>query len=143
MPNIRWLLAIITAVHRWVFRVSGGRIGGRWFGFRFLLLEHVGRQSGIVRKTPLLYVEDGDRLVIAASNMGDDRHPAWYLNLRKTPRARVELGTEAVAVMAREASDAEAEALWPKLEASYRWFDDYRRKVTRQIPVVILEPVGD
>lgn len=139
MPNIRWLLALITRVHRWVYRASGGRIGANLGGWRMLLLEHVGRRSGLPRITPLLYVEDGERFVVVASNAGDDRHPAWWLNLQARPEAGIQLGRDHLRVKARVATGPERERLWAKLRASYRYYDDYRERTQREIPVVILE----
>lgn len=139
MPNIRWLLALITRVHRFVYRASGGRLGANLGGSRMLLLEHVGRRTGKPRSTPLLYVPDGERLVVAASNAGDDRPPAWWLNLKHKPEASVQVGRDHYRVRAREADTAERERLWPLLETSYRYYADYRQRTTREIPVVILE----
>jgi deazaflavin-dependent oxidoreductase (nitroreductase family) len=143
MPNIRWLLALITVVHRALYRVTGGRIGKRAGKASMLLLTTLGRRSGQQRVTPLLYVEDGPRFVVVASNAGDDRNPAWLLNLRKQPAARVQVGSQHIAVQAREASDAECERLWPKLLASYSHYTAYRSRTQRHIPVVMLEPSED
>lgn len=140
MPNIRWLLALITRTHRFLYRVSGGRLGASALGIQFLMLHHVGRRSGQPRATPLLYVPDGRSFVVAASNMGDRREPAWWLNLKARPEARVQIGPRTVEVRARTADACEKERLWPRLEASYRWFADYREQAGREIPVVVLEP---
>jgi deazaflavin-dependent oxidoreductase (nitroreductase family) len=142
MPNIRWLLALITTVHRALYRATGGRIGARLRGADMLLLATLGRRSGQQRVTPLLYVADGERFVVVASNAGDDRHPAWLLNLRKQPAAEIQIGPRKLRVRALEASDAEAERLWPKLLASYPNFHDYRTHARRHIPVVMLEPIA-
>ena len=139
MPNIRWLLALITSVHRFVYRATGGRLGGNLGGRKTLLLTTIGRRSGRERVTPLLYVDDGEDFVVVASNAGDDRHPAWWLNLQAHPHASVQAGTERHAVRARRASPDEARRLWPVLEASYRHYPEYRRRTAREIPVVILE----
>ena len=140
MPNIRWLLALITVVHRALYRLTGGRIGAHAGRANMLLLTTLGRRSGKQRVTPLLYVDDGERFVVVASNAGDDRHPAWLLNLRKHPEAEIQVGTRQLRVQAREASDAECERLWPKLLGSYKYFRDYRTRTQRHIPVVVLEP---
>jgi deazaflavin-dependent oxidoreductase (nitroreductase family) len=142
MPNIRWLLALITRLHRFVYRVSGGRVGANLRGSRMLLLEHVGRRTGQPRSTPLLYIEDGERLVVVASNAGDDRTPAWWLNLQQKPEAAVQVGRAHSRVHAREADASERERLWPLLEASYRYYADYRARTQRKIPIVILERAG-
>jgi deazaflavin-dependent oxidoreductase (nitroreductase family) len=142
VPNIRWLLAFITAVHRFVYERSGGRIGGGLpGGKRFLLLATVGRKTGIRRVMPLLYVAEGDAFVVVGSNGGDDRPPSWWLNLQARPQARVQVDTEHHEVVARQAEGAELAALWPKLEASYSFYAAYRERTPREIPVIVLEPM--
>lgn len=140
MPNIRWLLRLITVVHRFVYRASGGRVGARLPGMRFLLLHHVGRRSGVERATPLLCIEDGERFAVVGSNAGDDRPPAWWLNLQRAPDAEVRFGTRRLAVRAREATGEERAALWARLVASHPGFDDYAQRTSRPIPLVLLEP---
>ena len=140
MPNIRWLLALITRAQRALYLATGGVIGARFFGIRMLLLSHTGRKSGASRLTPLLYVEDGADVVIVASNAGDALNPAWLYNLRANPDVEVQLGREHRAVRAREAGPEEAARLWPLLTASYRFFPDYQRRADRPIPILILEP---
>jgi len=141
MPNIRWLLALITVVHRVLYRATGGRIGAHAGRANMLLLETLGRRSGQRRVTPLLYVEDGERFVVVASNAGDDRNPAWLLNLRKNPEAEIQVGKRRIPVHSREANAAESERLWPKLLSSYTYYRDYRTRTQRHIPIVVLEPV--
>lgn len=142
MPNIRWLLAAITRLHRGIYRATGGWLGGGAFGFRFLLLGCVGHKTGRERVIPLLYVEDGDRFVVVASNAGDPRPPAWWTNLRARPGGWVQAGRRRVAVRAREATPDEAERLWPRMLDAYRWYDRYRERAGRPIPLVLLEPNG-
>jgi deazaflavin-dependent oxidoreductase (nitroreductase family) len=143
VPNIRWLIALITALHRFVYRASGGWIGGWLPGQRFLLLTTTGRRTGRERTMPLLYVPDGGRFVVVGSNGGDDRPPAWWLNLQAVPEACVQAGRERRRVRARQAHGAELADLWARLEQSYRYYADYRRRTSREIPVVVLEPKAD
>ena len=140
MPNIRWLLALITFLHRLVYCGTNGAVGGVFMKKRFLLLGHVGRRSGIGRLTPLLYVSHGGSWVVVASNAGDDREPAWWLNLRSRPRAEIQVGRKRVPVAARQATDEECARLWPKLNGAYRYYQSYQCRTNRKIPVVILEP---
>jgi deazaflavin-dependent oxidoreductase (nitroreductase family) len=142
MPNIRWLLALITAVHRFLYRVSGGAVGHRAPGFQFLLLGCRGRKSGREYVTPLLYVPDGGRYVVVGSNAGDAHDPAWWKNLRVNPDAWVQVGRERMPVRGRAASPAEWEALWPRVVAVYRSFERYRTHAGRPIPLVLLEPAS-
>lgn len=76
------------------FRANEGRVGGMFEGSPLVLLTTTGARSGKPVTTPVMYLEDGDRYVVIASNAGADNHPAWYHNLRATPSAAVEVGTE-------------------------------------------------
>lgn len=140
MKWIRHVLWFITPVHRAVFRYTGGRIGSRLPGLHFLLLIHRGRKSGLERDTPLLYVPDGERFLVLASNAGQDHDPAWWLNLRANPEATVRVGRRVVPVVARRAEGEEAERLWPQLVAAFPAFENYRKGTDREIPIVVLEP---
>ncbi|MCP5059997.1 MAG: nitroreductase family deazaflavin-dependent oxidoreductase [bacterium] len=138
---IRHFLPFITRAHRWMYLASRGWLGGWLPGMRFLLLGHVGRRSGTAYLTPILYVADGDRFILAGSNAGQDRPPAWWLNLQARPEATVQAGRRRLAVKATTARAEEAERLWALLLGSYRWFDSYREATDREIPIVILEPI--
>lgn len=141
MRWIRYFLPFITRTHRWMYLTTRGWIGGWLPGMRFLLLGHVGRRSGTAYLTPILYVADGDRFILAGSNAGQDRPPAWWLNLQARPDATVQAGRRRFAVKATTARDAEAERLWALLLGSNRWFDSYREATDREIPIIVLEPV--
>jgi len=134
------LLALITRVHRSLYNATGGVVGWKILWMRILLLRHVGRKTGLERVIPLLYVEDGGRWIVAASNNGDQRHPAWWLNLEAHPEAEIQVGGESHTVRARLASPEESDQLWNKLVASYRYYTRYREGTARDIPLVILEP---
>lgn len=140
MPNIRWLLAFITRLHRALYQRSRGRIGGRALGIHFLLLRHRGRRSGRRYETPLLYVEDRGSFVVTASNAGDPSNPHWFLNLQHHPEVEVQVERRWIPVKARRAGAAEREALWAKLTEAYRFYPRYQERAEREIPVIILEP---
>jgi len=135
----RWLLALITVVHRFIYLSSGGLIGSKIFWIKILLLIHVGRRTGRTRLTPLLYIEDGDRWIVTASNGGDDRHPAWWFNLQSSPEARIQIGRRQIDVRWRQATWEECQDLWAKLGESYSRLPKYREQTERQIPILILE----
>jgi len=139
VPNIRWLLALITRFQRWLYLRTDGAMGTSILGITMLLLFARGRRSGKEHIIPLLYIPDGDRWVIIGSNAGDKKHPAWWLNLQADPRARIQVGRERFDVVAREAVGEERTRLWQRLMQSYRYYDAYQRKAGRQIPVVVLE----
>ena len=129
-----------------VFKLTNGRIGSKWrigAGFRkpvpTLLLEHVGRRSGRLFTTPLLYLVDGDDLVVVASQGGLPRNPQWYPNLQAHPEVTVQVRAERRPVRARTASPEERARLWPMLVDLYADFDVYQQTTERTIPVVILE----
>lgn len=135
------IIRAMSVINTWIYRTSGGRIGGRFLrsGAPILLLTTVGRKSGKPRVAPLLYLRDGDTLVVVASKGGMDHHPLWYLNLRDHPDVEVEIGSEVLKMRARTADGAEKKRLWPKLCEMYPDYADYQARTQRDIPVVILE----
>ena len=104
-----------------------------------LLLTTTGRKSGKSRTNPLLYLEDGDDLVVVASKGGAPEHPAWFLNLEAKPDVEVQVKREKRPVQARRATPEERERYWPKLTEMWEQYDSYQQKTSREIPVVILE----
>ena len=127
-------------LHVATYRLTGGRIGSSFRGVRTLLLDHVGRKTGAKRTSPLLYIEDGDDLVIVASKGGSRRHPAWWLNLRDSPRTTVQVGGDRREVIARQANADERARLWPRLVEVWPDYERYQRRTERRIPVAVLEP---
>lgn len=105
-----------------------------------LLLDHLGAKSAIARTTPLVYVADGDDVVVVASKGGHPRHPAWFHNLRAHPQTAVQIGAERRSVRARVASGPERERLWPEAVRTYSGYAGYQQRTEREIPLVILEP---
>jgi deazaflavin-dependent oxidoreductase (nitroreductase family) len=121
------------------FRAHGGRVGGPFEGAPLLLLTSTGARSGQPRTTPVMYLPDGERMVIFASKAGAPTHPAWYHNLLADPSATVEVGTETLPVRARVAEGEERDDLYARQAERYPQFADYAQKTTRRIPVVVLE----
>ncbi|WP_240917210.1 nitroreductase family deazaflavin-dependent oxidoreductase [Nocardioides sp. HDW12B] len=146
-PTVKKLLKRVSRSQVWLYRRTNGRVGGTWrvgAGFRkpvpVLLLDHLGRRSGRLFTTPLLYLEDGSDVVVVASQGGMAAHPQWYRNLVASPDTQVQIGPELRLVTARVAEPAERERLWPLLDELYADFADYRSWTDREIPVVVLEP---
>jgi deazaflavin-dependent oxidoreductase (nitroreductase family) len=135
------LVNVGTGLNVHLYRLSGGRIGGRMQKAKVLLLHHVGRKSGRTRVTPLLFLPDDERLVVVASKGGTDKNPAWFHNLMAAPETTVEVGRDTRRVRARRASDEERAALWPRLVEIYKPYESYQGYTERQIPVVVLDPV--
>lgn len=109
-------------------------------GAPVFLLTTRGRKTGRQRTIPLLYLADGDDLIIVGSQGGAPTHPAWYLNLKADPHAEAEIGTSRFAVRAQAVSEAERSALWPRLVALYPPYAAYQRRTSRQIPILRLIP---
>ncbi len=130
-------------LHTLLYRHSGGRLGHSIPGVpgKMLLLDHVGAKSGTKRTSPLLYVRDGEDLVIVASKGGFPKHPAWYHNLLANPDTTVQVGSKRLAVHARVATEEERPRLWAKAVAAYHGYEDYAlRSKGREIPLVVLQP---
>jgi F420H(2)-dependent quinone reductase len=132
---------LATRVHAGLYRLTGGRFLPRWVeGMPVISLTTMGRKSGKPRSTPVIYVEDGDRLAVMPSNAGSEATPAWWLNLQANPEAEVQRGKERWQVRARRATPEEAERLWPVMRESYSGFEAYRSFTEREQPIVLLEP---
>jgi deazaflavin-dependent oxidoreductase (nitroreductase family) len=130
-----------TGIHRAVFNASKGRIFGKAFGMPLIQLVTTGRKSGKERSTMLAVpIVEGDRLVVVASFGGDDRHPAWYLNLQANPEVRATIAGSTRTMIARIATEEERSELWPQITSVFEGYARYQRWTDRQIPVVILEP---
>ncbi|MEX2157940.1 MAG: nitroreductase family deazaflavin-dependent oxidoreductase [Dehalococcoidia bacterium] len=140
MPPPRFVVRTVMASHEFWYRVSGGALGGKIGGVPCLLLTTTGRKSGRKRTTPLLYLRDGQDVVIVASYGGSPKHPTWYGNLVANPEAEVLIGREQKRVVARTANDDERARLWPRLVEMYKSYAEYQTKTERTIPVVILAP---
>ncbi len=130
-----------TSLHVVTYRATRGLVGhgGRLGAPPMLLLDHVGAKSGKRRTSPLVYVRDGDDLVIVASKGGHPRHPAWFHNLRANPDTTVQVGAERREVHARIANPEERARLWPEAVRVWPGYDGYQRRTDREIPLVILE----
>jgi deazaflavin-dependent oxidoreductase (nitroreductase family) len=123
------------------FRANDGKVGG-WFEGKTLLLLHTkGARSGRERINPVAYVRDGDRFVIIASKGGAPTNPSWYYNILANPQVTVEVGTETFQAHATVAEEPGRTRLYNKMVEVMPGFDDYRRKTTRVIPVIVLTPV--
>ena len=123
------------------FRTHEGKVSGRFEGKTLLLLHTKGAKSGQERINPTAYVKDGDRFVVIASKGGAPANPDWYYNILADPLVTVEVGTERFQAHATVAEEPERTRLYNKMVGMMPGFDDYRRKTTRVIPVIVLMPV--
>jgi deazaflavin-dependent oxidoreductase (nitroreductase family) len=135
-----WVSKHAAAAHTALLRRTGGRLGNRFRGGDVVLLTHRGRRSGRTFTTPLLYVEDGPDLVVAASNGGIDAEPQWWLNMQADPHGEVEVRGRRRPVTASVVDDGDRARLWAALMARCPTYDDYQAKVSRRIALVRLSP---
>ena len=137
-----WLTEQIWKLHGFLYRVSGGRVGARVVGLPVLMLTTKGRKTGEPRTCVLTYLPKGRAAVVFASNAGEPRHPAWWLNLLADPHATVQRGSERFTAVAREADGEERQRLWDEIVHAYAGYAEYAERTNRRIPVVILEPAA-
>jgi deazaflavin-dependent oxidoreductase (nitroreductase family) len=130
----------VAAAHTALLRRTGGRVGSRFRGGDVVLVTHRGRRSGRLFTTPLLYVRDGEDLVVAASNGGIDQEPQWWLNLQADPRGEVDVGGRRRPVSASVVAEEDRARLWAALMAQCPTYDAYQSKVSRRIALVRLTP---
>ena len=124
------------------FRANEGKVGGQFEGAPVLLLTTTGARSGKRRTAPVMYMPDGERMIIFASKAGAPTNPAWYHNLIANPTVTIEVGDETVDADASVTTGAEREELFDRQAGLYPQFSDYAQKTTRQIPVIALERRG-
>ena len=134
---IKWM----SRAQTWLFKKTNGRLGDKFLhGAEVGILTTTGRKSGVLRDSPLLFLQEGRRIVLVASQGGRDTNPMWYLNLRANPAVSFQTKQETLSLTARDATDAERDEYWPKLDAMYADFVNYRSYTEREIPIVICDP---
>jgi len=121
------------------YRATGGEEGHEWQGTVCLLLTTNGRRTGEPRTSPLIYGRSGDDLLVVASKGGADEPPDWYRNLEEDPEVEVQVKGDVFRARARTATPEEKPELWRTMVAEWPAYDDYQRKTSRDIPVVVLE----
>lgn len=143
MPNDFGFKAM-NAIHRGMLKISGGKLGWEVQHMPALELTTVGRKTG-QRRTVMLTspVQEGPTIVLVGSRGGDDRHPAWFLNLQANPEVEVSWKGEPMRRMRARIADPEERArLWPLVTADHKQYAGYQTKTQRELPVVLLEPAG-
>jgi deazaflavin-dependent oxidoreductase (nitroreductase family) len=137
-----WLYINVTPkIDRPLMRLTRGRVS--FIGRRGGVLRSIGAKSGVERETPLLYMRDGDNVVLFASRGGDTRNPGWYYNLRAKPEVSFTIRGQERRYQAREAEGEERERLWQRVVTErYTGYATYQERAgSRRIPVIVLEPL--
>jgi deazaflavin-dependent oxidoreductase (nitroreductase family) len=138
------LMKSMNVFHKALLKVSFGRVGWTAGNMPVVALTTTGRKSGEARTVMLTSpVRHDGNLVLVASKGGDEHHPAWFLNLRDQPAVQVAIqGKAAQPMHARIVTAVERAELWPQIVAKYKNYGGYQTKTSREIPLVVLEPVG-
>ena len=146
-PYVPKILKIISKVNIAIYLWTGGLLGSTWrvgcafpWGVPVLLLTTIGRKTGQPRIAPLLFIEDGDNVIVVGSQGGLPKHPLWYKNLQANPECEVQIKRRKMKMKAHTAAPEERERLWPKLVEHYPDFASYQSWTDRVIPVIVLEP---
>jgi deazaflavin-dependent oxidoreductase (nitroreductase family) len=139
-PGVMVLRYVFTPLDRAVLKITGGRKSLAPRVIPEMLLHTTGRRSGERRSNPVLFLRDGDRYVVVASNYGRDRHPAWSSNLLADPEAEVQIGARREEVVARRATTREFERYWPRLVEIWPGWNKYRQMTDREFRMFVLEP---
>ena len=121
------------------FRANGGKVGGMWEGRPLLLITTTGAKSGQRNTNPVMYLADGDRLLVFATKGGAPTNPDWHHNLIAHPEVTVEVGTETYEATATVLTGEERDRLYAKQAGLYPQFGEYQANTTRKIPVIALE----
>jgi deazaflavin-dependent oxidoreductase (nitroreductase family) len=124
------------------FRNNAGKVGGYFEGAPMVLVHHRGARSGTERVSPLVYLPDGDDMVVAATKGGSPTNPHWYHNLRAHPGVTVEVGTDTIEAEAVEVTGPERDELWRRLVEMRPGFAHYETKTTRVFPMFRLRRVA-
>jgi deazaflavin-dependent oxidoreductase (nitroreductase family) len=137
-----WIIKKVGKYQVSVYRATGGRLWNKFLGAPVSILTCTGHKSGEIRRTPLLFLEQGDNVVVAASKGGMSKPPVWMFNLQANADCEIQIGPRNRPMRARVANEEEEKVLWPKLTAIYADFAEYRARTegVRHIPLFILEP---
>ena len=140
-PTTGTMIKWMSKAQTWLFKKTGGRLGDKFLrGSEVGILTTTGRKSGEARDSPLLFLQEGARIVLVASQGGRATNPMWYLNLKANPQVKFQTKKEVLDLVARDATDAERDEYWPKLDAMYPDFVNYRSYTDRKIPIVLCDP---
>ena len=140
-PQTKIIIKWMSRINTWAYKATRGKVGGKFLkGAPVALLTTTGRKTGESRVSPLLYLREGNRVILVASQGGAATNPMWYLNLKANPKVTVQIKDEILTLTARDATESERAEYWPKLTAMYSSFDDYQSWTDRVIPVVICDP---
>ncbi|MGI9643388.1 MAG: nitroreductase/quinone reductase family protein [Acidimicrobiia bacterium] len=130
---------MLSTLHTTLYRATRGMIGRRLVNNDMLLLTTTGVTTGDLHTVPLLYLSDGQRLIVVASYGGRPSHPQWYRNLLEEPSASAQILGDTRDVVATTMTAAERDLWWPRIVEAYGDYAVYQSRTERKIPVVWLD----
>src|SRR5450759_4211227 len=138
--NMKMIMQWFMALHVFFYRLTGGKMGGKFGGGQVLLLDSMGRKTRKSRTNPVMFIRDGNNYVVTASAGGAPANPGWYYNLIANPSTKIQVMGQKIDVSVEEARGEKREQLWSKLTAEQPQFKGYETKTTRKIHMLILKP---
>lgn len=139
---MKLIMRLFLGLHVFLYRLTGGKVGGHISSMDILLLDSVGRRTGKKRTTPVAFIRDGQNFVVTASNGGAPNHPGWYYNLRSQPKTSIQVMNQNLRVEAELAYSEDRQRLWNELVRVNSQFAEYQTKTSREIGMFILRPLG-
>lgn len=124
------------------YEKSNGKHMNKVRGNPIFILYTIGRKTGKLRKTPLIYFKDGNNYLIVASNSGKKSNPSWYYNLKGTKSGKIQILDKIIECSFQIASTEEKERLWKLVINQAPFYDSYRKKTSRNIPIIMLTPIN-
>ncbi len=137
-----FFIKLFMDINAFLIRLTNGRIGGKLGTQTILLLETIGRKSGEPRVIPIAYFFHEGKYLIVASNWGKEKQAAWYLNLKKNPRATLTVNGKKIPVEAHEAQGQEYDSLWKFATERNPPYLEYQKMTTRKIPIMVFQPTS-
>lgn len=134
-------MSLIGDEHVRRYRETNGAVGYLWNGAPCLVLT-TRRKNGAARDLALIFGSDGPNYLLIASKGGAPEHPWWYRDLVRNPEVEIQVKGERIRARARTARPDEKPRLWSIMTRTWPSYDEYQRRTTRDIPLVILEPIG-
>ena len=134
---VKPIMVFLTKLHRLLFNKFGLRSLGSLLGNPICIITTVGRKSGNPIVIPLLTIPHEDNYILVASHGGAPNNPAWVYNLIHEPRIKMTVKSNTYNMLAKKLSDEEKENLWPVIIKAGPFYDEYQKKITRNIPVFL------
>ena len=138
---MRSLFKFFMGLQVFIYRLTGGKLGGSMDKFRVLILTTKGRKSGKILSNPVGYFERDGKYIIVASNSGNDKNPSWYYNIKSNPNdVTIQVNEKIMRVTPEIVLGEQRKPVYEWIASIAPNFGDYEKKTTREIPLVFLKP---